>query len=322
MKKMEITAQQAMLRDKIVALMTKKNQKPAEIARITGRSEGTISELLNDKKAFTAKLLNVIYDSLKDYFGDDNLVFTRQYNTMWNIAKAGKAASDMRLVFGNSGIGKSVVFRKFAEENESCWYVKIDRTSLTWNQFLRAVATEMGIRLDRKRKRFSTSMLTDAIIRFVEEKADTNPMLIIDETEVARSLFFKEFKNLQTATEGLLSVVLVGITQVVDRIGKLAGLECRAYESSSSVAYRWYPVRDNSNIYTTFARRISVFRINNISASDIAHFCAEKGITDKKVIELAAARWWHYGEADRAVKRAERMGITLSTMTAEEFELL
>ncbi len=321
-KKIEISAQQAILKDKIVALMAKKNQKPAEIARITGRSEGTISELLNSRKAFTPKLLNVIYDSLKDYFGDENLVFTRQYNTMWKIAQSGKAASDMRLVVGNSGIGKSVVFRKFAEENESCWYVKIDRASLTWNQFLLTAAREMGIKLDKKRKRFSTSQLTDAIVRFVEEKADTNPMLIIDESEVARSLFFKEFKNLQTATEGLLSVVIVGITQVIDRIGKLAGLECRAYESASSVAYRWYPTRENSNTYTTFARRISVFRINNISTSDIAHFCKEKGITDKKVVDMAAARWWHYGEADRAVKRAERMGINLQDMTVEEFELL
>lgn len=321
-KEIEISTKQSALRDKLIVLMGKKNLKPAEIARITGRSEGTISELLNNKKAFTNKLLNVIYDSLKDYLGEENLVDTRQYVKMWNIAQAGKAASDMRLVVGNSGIGKSVVFKKFAEENECCWYIKIDRKELTWNRFLLGVAIEMSIRLDKKRKRFSTSYLLDKIIELVEEKADTNPMLIVDESEVARNSFYKEFKNFQTATEGLMNITIVGITDVMKRVGKMAGLECRSYETVKGYVYRWYPAKENSNQYTTFARRISVFRIDNISKEDIARFCKEKGITNEKVIELASERWWNYDEADRAIKRAERMGIDLSEITVEEFELL
>jgi plasmid maintenance system antidote protein VapI len=325
MKKIEITPRQEELRDKLVALMDRKKLKSSEIARITGRSEGTISELLNSKKVFTDKLLIVIYDSLKDYLGEETLVQTRQFTKMWNVAQSGKKASDMRLVVGNSGIGKSVVFKKFAEQNESCWYIRIDRKELTWNRFLFEVATEMGIRLDRKRKRFPTSYLLDKIIALVEEKADSNPMLIIDESEVARNFFFKEFKNLRTATEGLLNITIVGITDVMTRIGRIAGLECRAYETpsgSANYAWRWYPVRENSNQYTTFARRIAVFRIDNISADDIARFCAEKGITNRKVIDLAAARWWNYDEADRAIRRAERMGINLAEITPQEFEIL
>ena len=179
--------------------------------------------------------------------------------------------------------------------------------AFSWNRFLYEVATEMGAKLDRKRLRFSTSYLMDKIIAIVEEKADSNPMLIIDESEVARNSFFKDIKNLRTATEGLLSIVIVGITEVMTRIGKISGLECRAYETTGGFNYKWYPTRENSNIYTTFARRISVFRIDNISTDDIAAFCAEKGIKNNKVIALAAARWWNYEEADKAIKRAERM---------------
>ena len=131
MTTLQISAKQAALRDKLKSLMEKKSLKPAEIARISGRSEGTISELLRDKKTFSDKLLNVIYDSLRDYMGEDDLVSTRQFNKMWNIAASGKKMSDMRLVVGNTGVGKSVVFRKFAEENESCYYVKVDRKEMT-----------------------------------------------------------------------------------------------------------------------------------------------------------------------------------------------
>ena len=106
------------------------------------------------------------------------------------------------------------------------------------------------------------------------------------------------------------------------RIGKISGLECRAYETTGGFNYKWYPTLENSNIYTTFARRISVFRIDNISTEDISAFCAEKGIKNNKVIALAAARWWNYEEADKAIKRAERMGVDLSEITTEEFELL
>ncbi|MDD3079120.1 MAG: AAA family ATPase [Paludibacter sp.] len=322
MTQIQISAKQASLRDKLKSLMEKKSLKPAEIARITGRSEGTISELLRDKKTFSDKLLNVIYDSLSDYMGEDELVYTRQMNKMWNVATSGKKMGDMRLVVGNTGVGKSIVFKKFAEENESCYYVKIDRKEMTWNRFLLQVATEMSVKLDRKRIRFSTSYLMDKIIAMVEEKADSNPLIIVDESEVARNSFFKDMKNLRTATEGLLGIVIVGITGVMNRIGKISGLECRTYENNGVFNYKWYPTRENNNIYTTFARRISVFRIDNISTDDIIEFCASKGITNINVQKLAANRWWNYDEADKSVKRAERMGIDLSRITPEEFELL
>ncbi|NDW10475.1 AAA family ATPase [Dysgonomonas sp. 520] len=322
MAEIKITDKQANLRDKLKMLMEKKSLKASEIARMTGRSEGTISDLLNDKKLFTPKLLNVTYDSLKDYLGEDDLVTTRQLNKIWNIAKSGKQASDMRLVVGNTGMGKSVVFRKFAEENECCWYIKIDRKEMTWNRFLFRLATEMGIKLDKNRKRFSTSYLLDKIILVIEEKADQNPQVVIDESEVAKNSFYKEFKNLQTATEGLLSIVIVGITDVMKKIGKISGLECRTYSTPSGNVYRWYPTKEDSNQYTTFARRIKVFRVDNLSTEDITLFCNAKGITNNKVIALACSRWWSYEDADKAIKRAERMGINLSQITPEEFELL
>ena len=318
-----MSQKQIILRDKLLILMDKKNLKAAEIARITGRSEGTISDLLNNKKQFTDKLLNTIQDGLKDYMNEGDLVQTRQFNKMWNIAASGKKLSDMRLVAGNTGVGKSVVFRRFAEENECCWYVKIDRKEMTWNRFLREVVTVMGIKMDKERKRYPTSYLLDKIVAFVEEKADADPMLIIDESEVAKNSLFKYFKNRRTATEGLMSITIVGITDVINRIGRIAGLENRAYRlSNGGYSYKWYPTKENSNIYTTFARRISVFRIDNISTDDIAAFCAEKGITNKHVIAIACERWWNYEEADKAVKRAQRMGIDLDKITSEEFELL
>lgn len=321
MKTIEVKKQQEsvsdlqnQLREKLEMLKRQKGLKNNEIAAITGRSEGTISDLLGSKKAFSDNLIHSVMNKLGDYFQDGDLVTTlRQYSKMWNIASACKKAADMRLVVGNTGIGKSVVFKKFAAEHEYCYYMKIDR-KLTWNKFLQEVNRAMGIEVTRK----STNALFDAIITKVEHISGYNPMLIIDESEELPNPVFKALKNLYTGTEGLLGIMIVGITDVANRLGKIAGLQVE-YQRN---IINFYPNRDDSNQYTTMVRRLNAFRIDNVEACDIAEFCQTKGITNKEVIKLASQKWWNFDVASRKMKRAQAMGINLSTISKEEFELL
>jgi hypothetical protein len=44
---------------------------------LQARSEGTISDLLSNKKSFSDKLLTVVQESLRDYLGETDLVQTR-----------------------------------------------------------------------------------------------------------------------------------------------------------------------------------------------------------------------------------------------------
>ena len=201
-----ITDEQLQLRDKIKVVMEKKSLKASQIARITSRSEGTISDLLNSKKASSPKVLSLIKSALQNDMGETDMVMTKQAELIMNIAKSCKSQSDMRLVVGNTGIGKSFVFKKYAEETECCCYYKIYSRQLTWNQFLKEVCLGFGIELDKKRKRHFTSTLLEALKNYVESNADKNPILIVDESEVMRNAFFKEFKNLRTATEDLLGI--------------------------------------------------------------------------------------------------------------------
>lgn len=308
MKKETIRQDQTELKEKLCLLRDKKKLNNNEIANITGCSESTISELVRDKRSFSPKLLALISTRLGDYMNENKLVdCVEQYRKMWQIAKAGKQASDMRLVGGNAGIGKSSVFRKFAEETPGCYYFKVDR-KYTWNKFLLEINRVMGCEVTKK----STSALQDNIVRKVEKEIDNYPVLIIDESEVLPNLIFREIKNLFTTTEDKLCILIVGITEVIARIARLAGLD----------PVTWIPVKADHNRYTTFARRVKVFRINNISYGDIENFCKAKGITNRKVIEMAARKWWNYGEANRAIERAVRMNINLATITEEEFNIL
>ncbi|MDD2965458.1 MAG: ATP-binding protein [Bacteroidales bacterium] len=299
---------QMKLRQRLETIKAQKGLKNNEIAAICGRSESVISEMLNAKRNFDDKLIYSMLNKLSDYMQDGELVTTvRQYTKMYNIAIAGKKASDMRLVVGNTGIGKSVVYKRFASENTDTYYLKVDRR-YTWNKLLLEINRVMGIEVGKT----WTNALLDNIIRKVEQTTGNNPLLIIDESEVLPNPVYKQLKNLYTSTEGLMGIMLVGITEVKARIARLAGLS----------ADNWRPVKDDSNVYTTFARRLRVFRIDNIDQADIESFCRSKGIENRDVIKLACSKWWNYAEADRAISRAEGFGMKLNTLSVDEFNLL
>ena len=304
----KISNVQIQFKEKLITIKGNKGLKNNEIANITGRSESVISEILNDKRSFDDKLIFSMQSKMADYFQEGNLVTTlRQYSKMWNLATSCKKDSDMRLVVGNTGIGKSVVFKKFASETQDVYYFKVDRR-YSWNKFLLELNRVMGVEVTKK----SANHLLENIIHKVEHTSGNNPLLIIDESEVLGNPIFKQIKNLHTATEGLLGIIIVGITEVKTRIAKIAWLD----------PYSWKPNREDNNIYTTFARRLKVFRIENISPEDVNEFCRMKGIVNEDVIALAAEKWWNYAEADRAIRRAAGFGFSLDKMSVDEFNLL
>lgn len=321
MKTLQFSSLQLKFRDKLIVLMQQKGLKNNEIASITGHSEGTISEIVKNKRPFSNKLIHNMQNKLNDYMQEGDLVTSlRQYNIMMNIARLGKEASDMRLIVGNTGIGKSVVFKKFASENKACYYFKIDR-AYTWNKFLLEINRIMGIEVEKR----TSNALLDNIIRKIEQTCGDNPKLIIDEAEILTRAVWKNIKNLYTATEGLLSIDIVGITEVKNTIAKMAGLKAIRYNTSAKQsAYVEYfkPIREESNIFTTLARRIKIFHVVTPTSDDIEDFCRTKGITNKEVIELACQRWWNYDMADTSIKAFKNAGIDLSQLTVEEFMML
>ncbi len=312
---------QKALSERLKGIQTQKNLKNNEIAAMIGRSEGTVSDLLKGTKAFSDKLIQSVMAKIGDLNQQGELVTSvRQYQQMWSIATACKESSDMRLVVGNTGIGKSVVFRKFTSLHSHVYYFKTDR-SYTWTTLLTEIARVMGLRFYSKKgkelKRPSASVLLNAIIQKVEETIEQNPMLIIDESEVLNNSIYKHIKNLYTATEGLLGIVIVGISEVRTRIARISGLD----------PITWLPVSEDSNQYTTFARRLKIHRLPNIgfdkeNKHDIDTYCMAKGITNIEVMKLARSKWWNFDEAERAVKRAVNFGFALSELTVDEFKLL
>jgi len=314
----EVSELQEQFRQKLMQLKASKKLKNNEIASITGRSESVVSEIIGRKRAFADTLIYSMMNKLNDYLQESSLVTSlRQYTVMMGIAERCKQASDMRLVVGNTGIGKTVVFRKFAAENKAVYYLKVDRP-YTWHKFLLEVTRVMGINPEKT----GSNALLDAIVRKVEQTSADKPMLVVDEAEILTRAVWKQLKNLYTATEGLMAICIVGITSIKHTLARMAGLEVVRYNTSTQqTAYIEYfkPLRDDNNIFTTFARRLKLFHISTPTAADIEEFCRTKGIANRQVIELACQRWWNYEMADTAVRAMVASGIDLSRLTVEEF---
>jgi type II secretory pathway predicted ATPase ExeA len=287
-----------------------------DVSVITQRSEGTISDLMNSGKSFSDKLIFSVKAKIADYIGHDaNELVTSltQYRLIDNIASACKRKSDMRLVVGNTGIGKSVVCKEFSSRNENSYYFKADR-KYTRNKLFLELNRVMMCPITNK----SSNALLDNIIRKVEETTEGNPILFIDEAEVLPNARFKDLKDLFTATEGLLGIMIVGITDTARKLAKLSGL---TVDFKGSII-NFYPLKTDSNDYTTMVRRINGFRISNISPEDIVEYCRSKGIKNEDVLKEASKKWWNYGLAETKINRALRIGFNLPEMTLEQFNRL
>jgi DNA transposition AAA+ family ATPase len=129
---------------KLLELKTTKGLKNNELASMIQVSEGTMSDLLNGKKEFSETLISKCLSKLTDFSVTENIVPVRQAEQITNILKTAQTKADMRLIIGNTGIGKSLICKKVAKDNSNTYYLKIDR-AYTWGDLLVDICRIMGI---------------------------------------------------------------------------------------------------------------------------------------------------------------------------------
>lgn len=313
---MAITKRQMTLVENLQALITKKNLSQSTLANIIQCSKGTMSDLLGSKREFSDAFLArceqrvVVYGDNKE---EDLVTEVRQFKQPYNIIQKCHKEASFALIVGNSGIGKTIVGKYYAKHNPSAYYIKVDR-KLSYNALLSLIALELGL-LENKGKskeirRYSSAKLLDMIVYFVETQA-TIPCIIIDEAEVLSISTLQQLKNLYTATEGLLSIIISGITSVKKSIAQKAGYN-----------EEWFPIREN-NRYTTFARRLKPFVLPQINLDDMRIFCKHYGITNEEIVRMAFAKWGDYGIAYEKILLAQKdYKIDLNKITKEQFNQL
>jgi transcriptional regulator with XRE-family HTH domain len=233
MTKVTISNQQKETKKTILTLITEKGMNQSQIAKLTGRSPSVINEILKDGRSFGPGVINIISERLAKYVQKSELIQDlSQYQVIAGTLqkaiigekKRKKSTALFEHIIGGSGLGKSEVAKEFANKHKQFVYlVRLDR-GMSYRELLEAVAFEMGLLKEagkgssRGVKRMQSSKLLDMITQKIETiVVDTSignyPVLIIDEAEEIPNATLRRVKNLYTAVEGMLSIVLVGINK-------------------------------------------------------------------------------------------------------------
>ncbi len=312
-----IVGLQLQIRDRIKKIIKEKVLTNAEFLTMirtesyNGPSEGSLSDLLNDNKAFSEAWLSTLWAAINSRFSNNPEIVksTRQYRMIENLLSSCHVNRDFMLITGNTGIGKSLSLRNLVEETADTYYFKMDRQS-SWFTFLLRFAASIGMST-KEIKNINQYKLHDNIEAHLLKKSKDHVVIVLDEFERLALQHWIRIKDMKTSWPNVGFLV----SAIPDRKVQLARYARLNPET-------WRPVDDDhvSNSYTTLARRFKVFDIPSVSPEDTRHFFQAKGVLDSQVLQYAEQVIWNYDQADMMLKKAEKMGLELPTMTLGEFQ--
>ncbi len=271
------------------------------LSSIVGRGRSTVSEIRNGKKAYSEGVLNQIINRLSAYLPDE-IRPTSQSSMLQKICEGCLAEVDLRMVTGDTGLGKTMVLKDFSANTVQAWYLKIGQ-SMTQTMFLKRVALAIGCKVLHYRR--------DHIFGQIGNRLDEKGrmVLLIDECEVLSMATLKVVKHLHNAFEGSLGIVVAGVPSLKLRLMRMGGIDAKDYQL----------IRP-SNEYTTLFRRCKFFQLGQIQPSDVRCFTGGYGSVPKKVVNYLFKRCWNYDYLVKLLEKARRMQVDFSTVMVEDLD--
>ena len=301
-----ISYEQQQLATDLKSLMEKKCIPQVTITSMTGLSTSTISELLNNKRAFSNAVLGKVRVLLMDMHTSKQL-FTglRQYQQLFNMAEATRKQKLFTLAVGNTGVGKTTTVRHLYSNNPDTFYVNID-FPISWRALIRKTLHQLGVNHVPYRSEEMIELLRNRLTQL----SDKNALLIIDEAEILTTNTLFKLKSLFTLAEGQIGMLVVAHSSLKSRLAKAARVD--------AVTGQVLTGREET-AYATMYRRLTHFTTPAVSEEDIRQLCATTlQISDKKVIARAQLLWGNYGVMAKQLSIIQQQGISPADMREED----
>ena len=293
-----------------VSLWKQKSISQAQMAMQMGISEGSLSDLMHERRAFSATMLSKIGRVLCDLQNGGSRLFTslRQYQKMVHVAAFTRKKALFTLACGHTGIGKTTATRHIYACEAHTFYIKVE-DDLSWRELLRKIGTAVGLDY----LPYRTEALREQLQRKVEQLSAQRPLLIIDEAEELTNTVARKLKRLHTLTEGQLGVLIVAHTELRRRLALASGLHPEGQPRTGRPETQ----------YATLWRRLAHFELPSVSQEDIATLCQDElHIKDRALLALAQERWTNYGYMAKDLLVAETAGLAWDTMSTDEFQFI
>ena len=273
-----------------------------ELSRLIGRSRSVVSEIRNKRRQFSDVILNQVKQRLSAYIpSTEGILKTSQQRTLQKVCEGALSDLDVRMILGDTGIGKTMVLKDFSAKNEQAYYLKIGQ-SMTQTMFLKNVALSLGCKVEHYRR----DHLFERISERLDEKGSM--LLLIDECEVLSMSTLKVIKHLHNAFEGSLGIVMAGVPSLKLRLMRQSGIDANGQ------------LIKPSNEYTTLFRRCKFFHIKGILIKDVELFAAKHGVAKKQVITYLFKRCWNYDYLEKLLLKAITMGVDFDNVIIDDLD--
>jgi len=178
------------------SFMAEYNFRQATVARMLGVSPSTISEFLNGKyKGNLAKLVNKVISWMnsvtrkKERINPKPYIETEIARRIATLIVQTEAFSEeegrIALIIGDSGHGKSICLKQYAEANKNTLYIQLDATMGSLRIF---------VEIAKRLRIASTGSLSEITRRLVENLRPRNIIIMLDE---ASNLTVKQLNQLR-----------------------------------------------------------------------------------------------------------------------------
>ena len=112
-----------------------------------------------------------------------------------------QSAADLGVIYGASGVGKTVAAREYARQHSNVWLVTVTPASAALGAFLARVAAASGVRLSSRR----CADMEDSIVRRLRESGG---LLVVDEAQHLKTRVIEQARAIYDATG--VGLVLMG----------------------------------------------------------------------------------------------------------------
>lgn len=205
----------AEVRAQVRAAMSASGMPARAVAKAMGIAPSTLSEWLNgnykaDGAALAEKARGWLQDRSSASSRDSDFVETPTASRILSVLMYAKGASDMAVVYGGPGVGKTRTCRHFAESYPNVWIATMTPASATVVPALEEIAEAVGLRdIGGGARKLSRAIRSKV-------KGAPGGLIIIDEAQHLSIAAIEELRAIHDATG--VGVALVGNEVVYARL--------------------------------------------------------------------------------------------------------
>jgi transcriptional regulator with XRE-family HTH domain len=220
-------------------VMKAKGISPAELARITGISPATISQLFSGKyPGNNEEMLRKIAAATNYRTNEWKLLSTTNLRTIENLFEDARLGSRMLALHGETGMGKTAALTWLCSKTPNSYYI-LANVLMKQKDFVKAIQKAIGSDMEGT----IVQRMEDVIEKLLQKQ---NPVLVIDDIGKLKehSKCFYLLQLLFDRTEGRLGLVLAGTKAFPVFIQRQAGKDNMGFRELKRRVTYWQPLKD------------------------------------------------------------------------------